>query len=114
MRIIVYGSLRRKQGNSHWMTNATWLGDDVISGYALYDLGEYPAAVHGEGEIYCEVYRISAGILAELDALKSHPRDYKRELINTAYGSAWIYIYQHSVDSLKNISGGDWTRRLEE
>ncbi|MEA4374458.1 gamma-glutamylcyclotransferase, partial [Escherichia coli] len=22
MRIFVYGSLRRKQGNSHWMTNA--------------------------------------------------------------------------------------------
>ncbi|MBX4304096.1 gamma-glutamylcyclotransferase, partial [Mycobacterium tuberculosis] len=24
MRIFVYGSLRRKQGNSHWMTNAQW------------------------------------------------------------------------------------------
>ncbi|HHX0693625.1 TPA: gamma-glutamylcyclotransferase family protein, partial [Yersinia enterocolitica] len=27
MRIIVYGSLRRKQGNSHWMTDAQWLGE---------------------------------------------------------------------------------------
>ncbi|MCP5682656.1 gamma-glutamylcyclotransferase, partial [Klebsiella pneumoniae] len=26
MRIFVSGSLRRKQGNSHWMTNAQWLG----------------------------------------------------------------------------------------
>ncbi|MCU8601112.1 gamma-glutamylcyclotransferase, partial [Escherichia coli] len=26
MRIFVYGSLRHKQGNSHWMTNAQLLG----------------------------------------------------------------------------------------
>lgn len=49
MRVIVYGSLRRKQGNSHWMTNATWLGDYVLEGYELYDLGHYPAVVPGEG-----------------------------------------------------------------
>jgi gamma-glutamylcyclotransferase (GGCT)/AIG2-like uncharacterized protein YtfP len=40
MRIIVYGSLRRKQGNSHWMTNAQWLGDHELEGYALYNLGQ--------------------------------------------------------------------------
>lgn len=39
MRIIVYGSLRKGQGNSHWMTNAQWLGDYRIAGYELYDLG---------------------------------------------------------------------------
>ncbi|MSE13993.1 gamma-glutamylcyclotransferase, partial [Pantoea agglomerans] len=42
MRIIVYGSLRRKQGNSHWMTNAQWLGDHQIEGFELYSLGHYP------------------------------------------------------------------------
>ena len=36
MRIFVYGSLRRKQGNSHWMTNAQWLGDHSVSDYQLY------------------------------------------------------------------------------
>ena len=30
MRIFVYGSLRHKQGNSHWMTNAQLLGDFSI------------------------------------------------------------------------------------
>lgn len=45
MRIIVYGSLRRKQGNSHWMTNAQWLGDCQLAGFELYDLGHYPAGV---------------------------------------------------------------------
>ncbi len=44
MRIFVYGSLRRKQGNSHWMTNAQWLGAHSVDDYQLYSLGHYPGA----------------------------------------------------------------------
>lgn len=47
MRIFVYGSLRHKQGNSHWMTNAQLLGDFSIDNYQLYSLGHYPGAVRG-------------------------------------------------------------------
>ena len=36
MRIFVYGSLRTKQGNSHWMTNALLLGNYNIENYQLY------------------------------------------------------------------------------
>ena len=39
MRIFVYGSLRTKQGNSHWMTNALLLGNYNIENYQLYSLG---------------------------------------------------------------------------
>ncbi|QDX29075.1 gamma-glutamylcyclotransferase family protein [Dickeya poaceiphila] len=114
MRIIVYGSLRRKQGNSHWMTNAQWLGDHRLDGYQLYDLGHYPAAVAGEGDIYCEVYRISSSILTELDELKLRGGAYSRELIATPYGSAWIYLYQRPVAGLHRIVSGDWVQRQEE
>ncbi|MBX9446212.1 gamma-glutamylcyclotransferase family protein [Dickeya chrysanthemi] len=115
MRVIVYGSLRRKQGNSHWMTNAQWLGDHQLEGYELYDLGHYPAAVAGEGEIHCEVYRISSSILAELDELKREGSvgAYKRELIATPYGSAWIYLYQRPVTGLRRITSGDWLKRQD-
>ncbi|AKJ41052.1 gamma-glutamylcyclotransferase family protein [Pragia fontium] len=114
MRIIVYGSLRRGQGNSHWMTNAQWLGEYRISGYELYDLGHYPAVIKGEGEIDCEVYRIDSSILAELDELKNDTRDYRRELVQTPYGSAWMYLYLHSVEGLKRIDSGDWVHRKNE
>ena len=43
MRIFVYGSLRRKQGNSHWMTNAQWLGDHSVNDYQLYSLATIQA-----------------------------------------------------------------------
>lgn len=47
MRIFVYGSLRHKQGNSHWMTNAQLLGDFSIDNYQLYSPGHYLCAVPG-------------------------------------------------------------------
>nr|VUD35322.1 AIG2 family protein [Raoultella sp. NCTC 9187] len=76
MRIFVYGSLRRKQGNSHWMTNAQWLGAHSVNDYQLYSLGHYPGAVPGEGTVHGEVYRIDASTLAELDALRTKGGEY--------------------------------------
>ena len=113
MRIIVYGSLRRKQGNSHWMTNAQWLGDHQIEGFSLYNLGHYPGVIAGEGAVYGEVYRIDASTLAELDALRTKGGEYKRQLIQTPYGSAWLYVYQRSVAGRQRILSGDWLRRDE-
>ncbi|WP_130832026.1 gamma-glutamylcyclotransferase family protein [[Erwinia] mediterraneensis] len=113
MRIIVYGTLRRKQGNSHWMTNAQWLGDHQIEGYELYNLGLYPGVIAGDGQVYCEVYRIDASTLAELDALRTRGDEYKRQLIPTPYGSAWLYVYQRSVAGCQRIVNGDWVRRDE-
>ena len=114
MRVIVYGSLRQKQGNHHWMTYSQLLGEHKLEGYELYDLGFYPAVVKGDGAIECEVYRINPSILTELDELKKNSQDYVRELIPTPYGNAWIYLYKHSVDGLRQIKSGDWLKRDEE
>ena len=111
MRIFVYGSLRRKQGNSHWMTNAQWLGDHNVEHYQLYSLGHYPGAVPGDGCVQGEVYRIDATTLSELDALRTAGGEYKRQLIQTPYGSAWMYVYQRSVDGRKHIESGNWLDR---
>ncbi|EOV9546947.1 gamma-glutamylcyclotransferase family protein [Cronobacter sakazakii] len=111
MRIFVYGSLRRKQGNSHWMTNAQWLGDYDIENYQLFSLGHYPGAVPGEGSVVGEVYRIDAITLAELDALRTARGEYKRQLIQTPYGSAWMYVYQRPTEGLTRIESGNWLDR---
>ncbi|AIR04917.1 MULTISPECIES: gamma-glutamylcyclotransferase [Cedecea] len=111
MRIFVYGSLRRKQGNSHWMTNAQWLGDHTQENYVLYSLGHYPGAVPGDGVVLGEVYRIDASTLSELDALRTKGGEYSRQLIQTPYGGAWMYVYQRPVEGLTRIDSGNWLDR---
>ena len=49
--------------------------------------------------------------LAELDALRTRGGEYARQLIQTPYGSAWMYVYQRPVDGLKLIESGDWLDR---
>lgn len=111
MRIFVYGSLRRKQGNSHWMTNAQLLGQHSVPDYQLYSLGHYPGAVPGNGTVRGEVYRVDAATMAELDELRTKAGEYARHLIQTPYGSAWMYVYQRPVDGLTLIESGDWLDR---
>ena len=111
MRIFVYGSLRTRQGNSHWMTNAQLLGAHSVDDYQLYSLGHYPGAVPGEGTVHGEVYRIDASTLAELDALRTKGGEYARHLIQTPYGSAWMYVYQRSVEGCTLIANGNWLDR---
>jgi gamma-glutamylcyclotransferase (GGCT)/AIG2-like uncharacterized protein YtfP len=111
MRIFVYGSLRRKQGNSHWMTNAQLMGEHTEENFVLYSLGHYPGAVPGEGGVIGEVYRIDASTLSELDALRTQGGEYKRHLIQTPYGSAWMYVYQRPVAGLTRIESGNWLDR---
>ncbi|KAI3492552.1 hypothetical protein L1887_42855 [Cichorium endivia] len=85
------------------MTNALLLGNYNIENYQLYSLGHYPGAVPGEGTVQGEVYRIDNATLAELDALRTRGGEYARQLIQTPYGSAWMYVYQRPVEGLTRI-----------
>ena len=54
VRIVVYGLLRRGARMNNLLHGAEFLGEVVVDGYQLYDLGDYPAAVAGEGVIVGE------------------------------------------------------------
>ncbi|HAZ53571.1 MAG TPA: gamma-glutamylcyclotransferase, partial [Franconibacter helveticus] len=68
----------------------------------------------GEGTVTGEVYRIDATTLSELDALRTSGGEYKRQLIQTPYGSAWMYVYQRPVEGLRRIDSGNWLDRDKE
>lgn len=63
------------------------------------------------GTVHGEVYRIDNATLAELDALRTRGGEYARQLIQTPYGSAWMYVYQRPVDGLTLIESGNWLDR---
>lgn len=110
MRIFVYGSLRRKQGNSHWMTNAQWLGAHSVDDYQLYSLGHYRARCPAKAQ-----YMVKFIVLMHRrwpNWMRCAPRgQYARHLIQTPYGSAWMYVYQRSVEGCTLIANGNWLDR---
>ena len=59
----------------------------------------------------CEVYRIDASTLAELDALRTKGGEYKRYLTQTPFGSAWLYVYQRALIDIKPCTA---KRRLSQ
>jgi len=51
-------------------------------------------------------------MLAELDKLEDVPVEYRRELIPTPFGEAWIYLYQDASQLDVMIASGDWCQRV--
>nr|WP_036759162.1 gamma-glutamylcyclotransferase family protein [Photobacterium halotolerans] len=113
-RVFVYGSLRRGQSNHGLLCRAHYLGECRLAGYAMYDLGPYPAAIQqpgSEGVLFGEVYDVDADTFRELDILEGLGEEYCREQVATPFGLAWIYLYLQPLDRALLIPQGDWLSR---
>lgn len=93
-----------------------FIGHCEIKG-CLYDLGDYPGLVLGDGMVIGELYRMTdLSIFNMLDTYERFDPNNQRKslylrtkvaLINPDQ-HAWIYIYNQSVDSAERIESGDW------
>ncbi|MGF1731859.1 gamma-glutamylcyclotransferase family protein [Photobacterium kasasachensis] len=114
-RVFVYGTLRAGQSNHGLLEQASRLGGcQLMSGYVLFNLGSYPGAKKSnsnDAPLYGEVYEVDSHTMDLLDQLEEYPELYTRELVETKYGAAWIYLYNPSAASLPQISHGDWCQR---
>jgi len=108
--VFVYGSLKRGGHYHGYLKDARYLGEHVCAPrYTMLDLGRYPGVVdRGVTAIRGEVYGIDGHTLARLDQLEEHPEVYIRELVDTAYGRAWMYLYQTARGDEPVISSGHW------
>jgi gamma-glutamylcyclotransferase (GGCT)/AIG2-like uncharacterized protein YtfP len=110
--VLVYGTLRASQSNHYWLKTADFLGACKLdNGYALYDLGLYPALIKDHDStlpLYGEVYKVDGLTLQALDRLEEYPTLYDRHLISTVWGKAWLYVYQLSIQGCPQIMKGDW------
>ncbi|OLQ77444.1 hypothetical protein BIT28_23525 [Photobacterium proteolyticum] len=114
-RVFVYGTLRAGQSNHGLLEQASRLGGcQLMSGYVLFNLGSYPGAkksTSSTSPLYGEVYEVDSHTMTLLDQLEEYPELYTRELVETEYGVAWIYLYNLPAAGLPLISHGDWCQR---
>jgi gamma-glutamylcyclotransferase (GGCT)/AIG2-like uncharacterized protein YtfP len=84
------------------------------SGYALHDVGAYPALVVAfAGVVTGEVYSVSAEHLAVLDNYEGYPELYGRETVLLADGSAALaYVMSpRRAAEYPRIESGTWAVR---
>jgi len=121
--VFVYGTLRKGQCNDvgRYAPAPVALGQAEIAG-TLYDFGPYPGAVlDGAGIIRGEVYRVDAGVEAQLDALEGVQADgkgeYRRRFVPVtvaSMGRVECLVYEIRAERVRGapvIPGGDWVRR---
>ncbi|MGF1725149.1 gamma-glutamylcyclotransferase family protein [Photobacterium nomapromontoriensis] len=111
MKVFVYGTLRKGEVNASLLDGAICLGACTLqSGFRLFDLGDYPAAIISSGApaLVGEVYEITAETLQVLDALERYPDLYDRVPVMTPLGESWVYTYNGCLANIAPISNGDW------
>lgn len=126
-RLFVYGTLRK--GHVHpmpvWLEQqAQWLGQAWFQGQ-LFKVADYPGAIDSANpadRVLGDVYELHdfEPCIARLDDYEecgpsqALPHLYRREIrdvqrVGAAERmSAWIYIYNRSVDTLERIGSGDF------
>jgi gamma-glutamylcyclotransferase (GGCT)/AIG2-like uncharacterized protein YtfP len=118
--VFVYGSLKRNQ-NNHWLMReigARFLRATIARGFALYDLGSYPACVltGDRSPVVGELYEVDADGLERLDHFEGCPTHYARTRTLTDAGRvAWVYVMdqEQAEGRGRRIKGGRWTCELE-
>ena len=113
--VAVYGTLKRTHKNHELIAQAQFLGSAKLTQITLYDIGPYPGArLEPSSGIEVEVFAVCSSELAQLDILEEYdPRDpsgslYTRELVETGFGLAWVYLYQGDVRDKPCLRAGAW------
>lgn len=116
--VAVYGTLRKGFGNYNYHLNnneSKYIGSyDTEPIYTMYSLGGFPGIKEeGTASIKMEVFAVTPKVFSKLDILEgySEGRDnnhYERKVIETPYGKAYTYIYNHSIKGRQIIESGDW------
>jgi len=119
MKLFVYGTLRKGEGNAHYLKNTNCLAEQCWTYGKLFDTGYgYPALkMSHSSQVYGELYAISDSELKQMDKLEDFNEGgsnnlYERveQTIYTDNGPITAYVYIGGQSHLlnKRIPDGDW------
>lgn len=113
IRLFVYGTLMKNCCNHKlYLSGQRYLGQAVLPGYALYNLGSYPGVVPDRDEkVLGELYEIDPSILEELDIFEDNGDLYMRRkakvLWHDAVLDAEVYVWNGPVCARDRICFDD-------
>lgn len=102
IKVFVYGTLM-KNGYNHqyYLKGQKYMGQAILSGYALYNLGSYPGIIADETEqVLGELYEIDLKMLRRLDILEGNGSLYIRQPVK-------VRIQDEKVDAEVYVWNGE-------
>jgi gamma-glutamylcyclotransferase (GGCT)/AIG2-like uncharacterized protein YtfP len=113
--LFVYGTLMRAGPRAGVLAGQRFLAEvRTAPGYALYDLGPYPALVRGgAGAVRGELFAVAGSLRERLDRVEGAPRLYRLEEVNLdgVADPVFAYVYQQGVNGAPPVAGGRWDNR---
>jgi gamma-glutamylcyclotransferase (GGCT)/AIG2-like uncharacterized protein YtfP len=109
MNVFVYGTLKKGFPNHYWMERAggKFICEAVLNGARMFSCRYFPAIILTDGSVQGEIYTVEN--IAPLDHLEGYPNLYKRTLVQTSNGEAWVYhMSPEEVKDLPEIPSGVW------
>lgn len=113
-RVFVYGTLMRGNINHKtYMSNCKFIGDAILHGYSLYELGGFPGVKPNRGDtVKGELYEVDSQVLQTLNHLESEGSMYSLEtgkvkVLGRVVPNTFVYVYLHSVDENARIKSDE-------
>lgn len=122
MNIFVYGTL--KVGGplaSSFDDSRVSSEKAVLRGYDMYDIGNFPGIVPGEGAVSGELHKYKGKLVRGImDSIEGYYADapekslyLRREVeVETENGSqtAFVYVFNKNISGRKKIASGQWRK----
>ncbi len=90
MRLFVYGTLKDRPTVKRVLKHAVTETMTTLKDYRLLDHQEWPTLEPEAGaEVVGDIFNVDRDDLHKLDLWENH---YKRHLVDTASGIAWVYL----------------------
>ena len=109
--VAVYGTLKKGYSNYHsYLTGSKYLGKGETKDKYPLVISGLPYLIENKGQghnVEVDVFKVSSGVLAQLDRLEGHPTWYRRKQIDIKMKDktvkCWIYFNIKSTDK-----GQEW------
>ena len=122
MIIFVYGTLLSGLERSYVLDGSEFIGEAIVGGAKLYDLGYYPGIKKGDGAVVGELYEVDDITLETLDMIEGfdstnlnnslyHRSEIKIILPNITT-KVFAYFYNLPVVESMLIDDGDYRKYL--
>ena len=113
--LFVYGSLRRGASGERLMASARFVARlKLTARFDMRHCGPCPVAWSpGRRRIVGECYEVPPLLLRRLDRFEQIPHAYRRRLVRTPLGWAWMYRCDgaHGMRRGSLVMQGDWMKR---